>query len=120
MGTRASDVVAHVGATSSFGLTFRIEVVGGNRVEIAVSSLRNLCFGKEEKVRFRGGEMMFHRMKIRAKTANVAEIEKKEVRGVIKTPLGSAARRGVLPGGICGPPPVGDSEAWCMCAILKF
>ncbi len=45
--------------------------------------------------------MVFHRMKIRTQTANVAEINKKVVRQVIRTPLESAARRGVLPGGIC-------------------
>lgn len=76
---RVSDVVVYVGVIFSFGLKFRIEIVGGNRVEIVVSSFRNLCFGKEEKVRFRGGEMMFYRMKIRVKIVNVVEIEKKEV-----------------------------------------
>ncbi len=60
MGTRASDVVVYMDATSSFGLKFRIEIVGGNRIEVAVSSHRSLCFGEEEKMRFSGGELVFH------------------------------------------------------------
>jgi len=38
-------------------------------------------------VRFGGGEVVFHRMKVRSKTANVAEVDKEKVGGVIKTPL---------------------------------
>ncbi len=34
MGKRASDVVAYIDATSNFGLKFRIEIVGGNRIEV--------------------------------------------------------------------------------------
>ncbi len=64
MGPRASDVVAYKDATSNCGLKFRIEIVEGNRIEFAISSHRNLCFGEEEKMRFSGGEMVFHRMKI--------------------------------------------------------
>ncbi len=37
MSTRASDVVAYIDTTSSFELKFRIEIVGGNRIEIAVT-----------------------------------------------------------------------------------
>lgn len=70
MGTRASDVVSHVCGASSFQLKLRIEIVGGNRVEIFVESRQDLYFGEEEKVRCRGGVMMLHRMKIRRKTAN--------------------------------------------------
>ncbi len=55
MGTRASDVVAYIDAKSSFGLKFWIELVGGNRTEVAVSSPKNLCFGEDEKMRFSGG-----------------------------------------------------------------
>ncbi len=36
LGTRASAVITYVDTTSSFGLKFRIEIVGGNRVEIAL------------------------------------------------------------------------------------
>ena len=42
VGTRASDVVACINATSSFGVKSRIEIVGGNRIGAAVSSLRQL------------------------------------------------------------------------------
>ena len=52
----------------------RIEIVGGNRKGSAVSVHRHLCFGEEEKMRFRGGEVMFHRLKIRTEATNVAEI----------------------------------------------
>lgn len=48
------------------------------------------------KVRFKEGEMVFHRIKIRTKKANVAEIDKREFRRVIRTPLNSAVRSGVL------------------------
>ncbi len=64
-------------------LEFRIEIVGGNRVEVAVSSHRILCFGEEEKMRFSGGEMVFHRMKIRTEATNVAEMNEEEIRGVV-------------------------------------
>ncbi len=52
MGTRAGDIVTYIDATSSFGLKFMIEIVVGNRIEVAVRSHRNLCFGEEEKMRF--------------------------------------------------------------------
>ena len=87
MGTRASYVVAHIYATSSFGLKLRIEKVRGNRKKIAVSCHRHLCFSKEEKMRFRGGEVMIHRLEIRSKAANVAEVNIEKVRGSIKTPV---------------------------------
>jgi len=38
-------------------------------------------------VRFRGGEVVFNRMEVRSKTANVAEIDIEKVGGVIRTPL---------------------------------
>ncbi len=53
----------------------RIVKVGGNRIEIVVSSPRNLSFGVEEKVRFLEGEVMLHRMEVRAKAANVVEMD---------------------------------------------
>ncbi len=59
MGMRASDVVAYIDATSSSGLKFRIEIVGGNRIEVGVNSHRNLCFCEEEKLRFSRGGMVF-------------------------------------------------------------
>ena len=79
VGTRASDVVAYINATSSFGVKSRIEIVGGNRIKIAVSIPRHLRFSEEEKMRFSGGEMVFHRIEIRTKTANVAEVNKEKV-----------------------------------------
>ncbi len=103
--SRTRDVAAYIDATSSFGLKLRIEIIGGNRIEVAVSSPRNLCFGDEEKMRFSGGEMVLHRMKIRTETANVAENYQKKVREFVRTPLRSAAKKEILPGGIFAPPP---------------
>ncbi len=54
MGTKASNTIAYIDATTSFGVKFRIEKLGGNRIEVHVSSPRNLSFGEEKKVRFRG------------------------------------------------------------------
>ena len=105
MGTRASDIIAYVDAASSFGMKIRIEKVRGNRVEITVSSFRNLCFGEEKKVRFRGGEMVFHRMKVGTKATNVAEVNVEKVGGRIKTPLWVVTCSGVRPGEISGPLP---------------
>ena len=42
VGTRASNVIAYVDATASFGLKLRIEKVRGNRIGTAISSLRHL------------------------------------------------------------------------------
>ena len=60
----------------------RIEKVGGDREGFAVSKLRHLSFGEEKKVRFRGEKVVFHRLKVRAKAANVAEIKNKKIRSV--------------------------------------
>ena len=87
MGTRASNIVAYIYTTSSFGLKLRIEKVGGDREGTAVSCLRHLSFGEEEKVRLRGGEVMIRRLEIRSKTSNVAEIDVEKVGGSIKTPV---------------------------------
>ena len=65
----------------------RIEKVGGNRKRTAVSCHRHLSFGEEEKMRLRGGEVMVHRLEIRSKTANVAEVNIEKVGGSIKTPV---------------------------------
>merc|ERR1712035_255610 len=53
--TRASDVVADIYATASFGLKMSIEKVRGNRKGSAISSHRHLSFGEEKKMRFSGG-----------------------------------------------------------------
>ena len=78
VGTRASYVVADIDATSSFGTKMRIEKVGGNRKGVTVSCLRHLCFSEEKKMRFSGGEVVFYRLKIRSKTANVAEVNREK------------------------------------------
>ena len=65
----------------------RIEKVGGNRKGTAVCCHRHLSFGEEEKMRLRRGEVMFHRLEIRSKTANVAEVNIEKGGGSIKTPV---------------------------------
>ena len=45
-------------------------------------------------MRFIGGEMVFHRLEIRSKATNVAEIESNSVRGSVKT--SEIVSRGVL------------------------
>ena len=119
MGTRTRNIVANVYATASFGMKIRIEKVGGNRKGRAVSSCRHLGLSKEEKMGFRRGEVVFHRRKIRAKTANVTKMSEEKVGGSIRTPR-VHSQGSVRPGDICGPPPVGDSEAICCRAILNF
>ena len=104
VGTRTSDVVAHICATSSFGSKMRIEIVRGDRIETAVSCLRHLSFGEEEKMRFSGGEVVLHRLKIRTKATDVAEIYIEKIVGSVKIP-GVVSCRTVRCGGTCGPPP---------------
>ncbi|MPC18792.1 hypothetical protein E2C01_011686 [Portunus trituberculatus] len=58
---------------------------GGNREEATVTCLRQLCFGEEKKMRFSKGEVVFHRLKIRSKTVNVAEVNEEKVEGGVKT-----------------------------------
>ena len=81
MGTRASYVVADIEGTSSFGTKMRIEKVGGNRKGTTVNCLRHLCFSQEKKMRFSGGEVVFYRLKIRSKTANVEELDGEKCEG---------------------------------------
>ncbi len=64
--------------------------------------------------------MVFHWMKIRTEAANVAEINEKEIRGVVGTSYWSVAEKGVLSGGIYDYPPDGDSEAGRCEAILNL
>ena len=87
VGTRTSNIIAYIYATASFGLKVSIEKVGGNRIGRAVSSCRHLGLSEEEKLRFRRGEVVFHRKEIRTKATNVTEINIEKVRGSIKTPL---------------------------------
>ena len=63
----------------------RIEKVGGNRKGVTVSCLRHLCFSEEKKMGFSGGEVVFYRLKIRSKTANVAEVDRDKCEEVVKT-----------------------------------
>ncbi len=105
VGTRASNVVAYIDTTSSFGVKFRMEKVGGNRIEVAVSSHRNLSFSEEKKVRFRGGEVMLHRVEIRAKAPNVAEMNRERAGGGIRTSCGVVTWSEAWSGDISGPLP---------------
>ena len=95
----------------------RIENVGGNRKGATVSCLRHLCFS-EEKMRFSGGQVVFYKLKIRLKTANVAKVDGEKCEGCVKT-LRVDTGRAVRPGDICGPLPRGDSEAGVGVAIFK-
>ncbi|MPD03970.1 hypothetical protein E2C01_099632 [Portunus trituberculatus] len=56
---REQEVVVHIDATSNFGAKMKIEKVGGNKEGAAVSSLRQLCFGEEKKMKFSRGEVVF-------------------------------------------------------------
>ena len=82
----------------------RIDIVGGKRKGVTVSCLRHLCFREEKKMRFSGGEVVFYRLKIRLKNANVAEVDRKKCEGGVKT-LRVDTRRAVRPGDIYGPLP---------------
>ena len=104
MGTRASYVVVDIDATSSFGTKMRIEKVGGNRKGVTVSYLRHLCFSEKKKMKFSGGEVVFYRLKIRSKTANVAKVDGEKCEGHVKI-LRIDARRVVRPGDFYGPLP---------------
>ena len=119
VGTRASYIAAYVDTTASFRLNMRIEKEGGNGVRAAVSSLRQLDLGEEKKMRFTGGEVVFHRLKIRSKTANVADINVERVRGGINT-LAVAIERVSVLGTFLVPSPDRDSEAACVFTILIY
>ena len=75
----------------------RIEKVGGNRKGVTLSCLRHLTFSEEKKMTFSGGEVVFYRLKIRSKTANIAEVNGEKCEGDVKT-LRVNARRVVLLG----------------------
>ena len=105
--TRASYVVADIDATSSFGTKMRIEKVEGKRKGVTVS-----CLSEEKKMRFSGGEVVFYRLKIRSKTANVAKVDGEKCEGGVKT-LRVDTRRAVRPGDIYGPLPRGGLRGWC-------
>ncbi|MPC88494.1 hypothetical protein E2C01_083400 [Portunus trituberculatus] len=81
----------------------RIEKLGGNREGATVSYLKQLSFD-EEKVRFSKVEVVFYRLNIRSKTANVAEVNAEKVEEGIKT-FWVVTERTVQPGDISGPLP---------------
>ena len=94
----------------------RIEIVGGNRKGVTVSCFRHLCF-REEKKMFSEGEVVFYRLKIKLKTANVAEVDRKNVKGVSRH-LGSLSEEQSDLGTFTVPFPEGDYEAGVGVAIF--
>ncbi|MPC49520.1 hypothetical protein E2C01_043324 [Portunus trituberculatus] len=83
----------------------RTEKAGGNREGATVSCLRQLWFGEEKKMRFSKGEVVFHRLKIISKAANVAEVNVEKVEGGVKAFVVVTERAVVRPGDIFGPLP---------------
>ncbi|MPC65580.1 hypothetical protein E2C01_059718 [Portunus trituberculatus] len=69
-----------------------MEKVGGNREGATVSSLTQVCFG-EKKMRFSRGEVVFHILKMKSKSVNVAEPNVEKVDGDVKTFLVPSAER---------------------------
>ncbi|MPC63770.1 hypothetical protein E2C01_057873 [Portunus trituberculatus] len=82
----------------------RKEKAGGDREWAIVSCLRQLCFGEEKKIWFSRGEVVFYKLKIRSKAANVAEVNVEKVEGKVKAFV-VVIERGVRPGNIVGPLP---------------
>ena len=64
----------------------RIKKVKGNGQRAAVSGHRQLYFIYQEKIRFSGGEMVFHRLEIIFKATNVAENKRKILDKVSRHP----------------------------------
>ncbi|MPC49184.1 hypothetical protein E2C01_042979 [Portunus trituberculatus] len=87
----------------------RIEKVGGNRKQVTVSCLRHLCLGEKKKMRFSRREVEFYRLKIRSKTANVAQVNEGKVKGGVKT-FGSTPIEQCNLGTFMVPSPEGDFE----------
>ena len=71
----------------------RIEKIEWNKKAATISCLRQLCFSEEKE-----------RQKVRAKTADVAEIHKERLKEDVKI-FRVNTRRAVQPGNICGPLP---------------
>ena len=86
--------------------------MGGNRKGVTVSCLRHLCFSEEIKIRFSGGEVVFYRLKIKSKTANVAEVDSEKYEGGCQDTRVNR-RRAVQPGDIYGPLPRMGLRGWC-------
>ncbi|MPC98909.1 hypothetical protein E2C01_094295 [Portunus trituberculatus] len=97
----------------------RIEKVGGNRIWATVSCLRQLCFGEEKKMRFSRGEVVFYILKIRSKTAKVAEVNGEKLREM-SGHFGSPAKWQSDLGTFLVPSLEGDSEAGYGVSAIKF
>ena len=82
----AREQVMSLRTYTHFGLNMRIEKVGANGERAAVGSHIQLCFSLEKKMRFGGGEMAFHRLEIRSKARNVAEVERKVLEKLSRHP----------------------------------
>ncbi|MPC40325.1 hypothetical protein E2C01_033881 [Portunus trituberculatus] len=80
----------------------KVEKVRGNKKEATVSCLTQLCFD-EEKMRSSRGEVVFYSLKIRSKTANVAEVNKVKAEEGGKT-FWDPSDRAIRPGDISGLP----------------
>ena len=70
-------------------------------------------------MRLSGREMVFHKLEIRSKATNAAEIKSKSIRGSVKTPE-FVSGGAVQPRDLVVLSPDGDSEAGCGKAILNF
>ncbi|MPC62295.1 hypothetical protein E2C01_056379 [Portunus trituberculatus] len=70
-------------------------------------------------MRFSRGEVVFYRLKIKSKPANVAEVNEEKVEGGVKT-FWVLTKRGIRPGDISGPSPEGDSKDGFGLAIFLF
>ncbi|MPC15541.1 hypothetical protein E2C01_008337 [Portunus trituberculatus] len=92
---------------------------GGNKKAATVSCLRLLCFGGEKKMRFSRGEVVFHRLKVRSKTVNVAEVNEEKVEGGVWH-FGSLPEEQSDLGTFLVPSPEEDSEAGLGVAIFQF
>lgn len=83
------------------------------------SNRRRNALGEKDKVRFRGRELVLHRMEIGTETANVIEINIEIVGGGIEVPHRSRARRGVQLGEFLSPPPPSPPESDSVLVFFK-
>ncbi|MPC47762.1 hypothetical protein E2C01_041518 [Portunus trituberculatus] len=88
----------------------RMETVGKNRKESTVSYLRHLYFNEEKKMRFNREEVKFYKLKIKLKTANVAQVNKEKIQGMSRY-LGSILEEEFEQGISMVPFPDGDFDA---------
>lgn len=64
--TRTDDNITYICTTFTFGMNIRMKKIGRSRREITASSYKIYSFVREEKVRLKGGEMVFHSMETTA------------------------------------------------------